>query len=57
MAIANNLLQLCTQCSINIPYTAGCRHRRLENSLFTPQNSMANGQWPIPIFYSDVEPL
>ena len=33
------------------------RHRRLENSPFTMQNSPTNVRYPLTIFYSDVEPL
>ena len=33
------------------------RHWRLENSPLTMQNSRANVEWPMTIFYSDTEPL
>ena len=38
-------------------YRVFVRHWRLENSLFTIQNSPAKCQYPMNIVYSDVEPL
>ena len=46
---------------IRLPYPSFCRvfirHWRSENSSLTTQNSLANVQWPMAIFYSDIEPL